>query len=138
MPEIDNGRITRIDFAPSGNLYVLVCSDQHEILYKIKVKHDFHRREQQTREKASKRKSLVQHDDLIEHGLIKEEEICEKVFKAERYRTIHSMFIVEQELGLECLETVITRKREDLTLLFRHSEEPDPIIKNYGFKVKSI
>ena len=48
------------------------------------------------------------------------------------------MFIVEQELGLECLDTVIMKKREDLTLLFRHTEEPKPIIKNYGFKVKSI
>ena len=81
---------------------------------------------------------MVQHDDLIKHGLIQDHEICEKVLTAKKYRTIHAMFIVEQALGLETLETVLVLKKDDLTLIFRHSDEPEPILKNYGFRVKSI
>ena len=48
MPDVKNGRIQRMDFAYGGTLYVLVCTDEEEILYKIKVKQDFHKREAMT------------------------------------------------------------------------------------------
>ena len=50
LPSEENARIRRLDFSHDGTLYVLVYTEEQEIVYKIKVKDDFHRRENHTLE----------------------------------------------------------------------------------------
>ena len=45
----DVGRIQRIDFSHDGNLYVLVYTGTKEIIYTIRVKEHFHRRDERNR-----------------------------------------------------------------------------------------
>ena len=48
------------------------------------------------------------------------------------------MFIVEQDIGLEHLETIIQLKKSNLLMYTKHSEEEKPFIDYYPYKVKSI
>ena len=136
MPDVKNGRIQRMDFAYSGTLYVLVYTDEEEILYKIKVKQDFHKREALTEQ--LKNVSLIQHDVLKSKEQIDDDEICEVVLKFPKDKNITDMFVIEQELGLEKIENVLVVKRNEISIMIRHSEEEETIIKQYPHKIKSI
>ena len=80
---------------------MLVYTHEEEIIYKIKVKHDFHRREAESRSKLKRGSSLVEHESLKSSGLIEDDDICEEIYRAPKDRNINTMFVVEQELGLE-------------------------------------
>ena len=136
MPDVKNGRIQRMDFAYSGTLYVLVYTDEEEILYKIKVKQDFHKREALTQQ--HKNVSLIQHDVLESKEQIDEDDICEVVLTFPKDKNITDMFVIEQELGLEKIENVLVVKRNEISIMIRHSEEEETIIKQYPHKIKSI
>ena len=41
--EDKEGRIQRMCFSYDGNLYVLVYTNDHEIMYKLPIKRDFHK-----------------------------------------------------------------------------------------------
>ena len=69
---------------------------------------------------------------------IGDEDICEVVLTFPKDKNITDMFIIEQELGLEKLETVLVVKRNELTIMIRHSEEEEAIIKQYPHRLKSI
>jgi len=45
IPDVENGRIQRLEFSHAGTLYVLVHSEENQTLYKINVKLDFHNRQ---------------------------------------------------------------------------------------------
>ena len=60
----DGGRIQRMDFSHDGNLFVLVYTEDREIIYKIAVKDHFHRREARFRENLARQVSRVDQDEL--------------------------------------------------------------------------
>jgi len=116
----------------------LVYAEDFEIIYKINVREDFHRRDARKRENLQKSAEMINHEDLQELELMEEHQVCEKVYVASKVSTIHAMYIVEQDIGLEHLETIVLLKKNILTLHMRHSEEENLIEKSYKFPVKSI
>lgn len=139
LPSDYSGRIMRLDFSPDGVLYILVHTDDNEeVVYKIKVKSDFHKRDIRSRGSLNQNVEFVQAEDLEAKNLLDESQICQLFYCIQKKGSLSNMFIVEQNIGMEHLETILQLKKTKLVMHTRVSDDDEHSTEVYPFEVKSI